>query len=275
MLTTTLVTDSTSYLPPGLAEQLGVVVVPLHVVLDGEDLAELDVDPADLDRRLRAGASASTSQPPPGAFLQAFEAAPTDRVLCLTATATMSGTHSSATLAAGMSGKQVDVVDSGTISGGLCLVALEVARAVQDGASHDEAVALARSLAGRISSVWSSDTTALLTAGGRAAEELPEGIPVLALEGGAVRVVGAARSVTEAVTLQARVVRAAAAASATAVTVGHGDVPEIAEALEVALDGEPGVLRVDRYVVGPVVGAHAGAGNVGASWLGPDVGGAP
>ena len=27
------------------------------------------------------------------------------------------------------------------------------------------------------------------------------------------------------------------------------------------------MTTLDRYVVGPVVGAHAGAGNVGASWL--------
>lgn len=268
-MTTALVTDSTSYLPPGLAAALGITVVPLHVVLDGTDHAEPEVDPRAFYARLREGGTATTSQPPPGAFLEAYDAVAADRVLCVTATATMSGTFSSASLAAGMSGRPVDVVDSGTISGGLCLVVLEIARALADGASHDEAHALARSLARRVSSVWSSDTTHLLAAGGRATQQMPEGIPVLALEGGAVRVVGSARSVTEAVTLQARVVRDAAEASPTAVTVGHGDVAEVADALAAAIEGSPGVVGVDRYVVGPVVGAHAGAGNVGASWLGP------
>jgi fatty acid-binding protein DegV len=88
----------------------------------------------------------------------------------------------------------------------------------------------------------------------------------MALEG-AMRVLGSARSTEEAIDLQAQAVRAAAAASPTRVTVGHGDVPELADALAAALDGAPGILGVDRYVVGPVVGAHAGAGNVGASWF--------
>ncbi len=267
MTTTALVTDSTSYLPPELAEQLGIHVVPLHVTLGEWSFAEPEVSPSEFYKRLReSGLSPTTSQPSPGQFLQAFSASGADRVLCLTCTASLSGTHSSALLAAGMSPVPVDVVDSGTISGGLCLVAAEVGRALAAGMPHDEAVALARSLAGRVASTWTSDTTALLQSGGRLSDDVPEGVPVLALEG-TVRVLGAARSVEEAISLQARTIRAAAAASPTRVTVGHGDVPELADALEAALTGAPGVLGIDRYVVGPVIGAHAGAGNVGASYL--------
>lgn len=267
MTTTALVTDSTSYLPPGLAEELGITVVPLHVSMDGGSFAEPDLPPGEFYRRLREGGQPpTTSQPSPGEFLQAFSATGADRVLCLTCTASLSGTYSSAVLAAGMSPVPVDVVDSGTISGGLCLVAGEVGRALADGMPHDEAVALARSLSGRIASTWTSDTTALLQAGGRLSDDVPDGVPVLALEG-TVRVLGAARSVDEAIALQAEAIRTAAAQSPTRVTVGHGDVAELADALEQALTGAPGVLGVDRYVVGPVVGAHAGAGNVGASYL--------
>lgn len=267
MTTTALVTDSTSYLPPGLAEELGITVVPLHVTLGGASFDEPDLPPAEFYRRLReSGEAPTTSQPSPGEFLQAFTGTGADRVLCVTCTAALSGTHSSAVLAAGMSPVPVEVVDSGTISGGLCLLVGEVGRALADGTSYDEAVALARSLSQRVASSWTSDTTALLQAGGRFSDDVPDGVPVMALEG-AVRVLGAARSTEEAIDLQAQAVRAAAAASPTRVTVGHGDVPELADALAAALEGAPGVLGIDRYVVGPVVGAHAGAGNVGASWF--------
>ena len=164
-------TDSTSYLPPGLAEALDITVVPLEVVLDGVAVPEPDVDPAAFYARLRDGGTAGTSQPAPGAFLQAFDAVDADRVLCLTATATMSGTHQSAVLAATMTDRPVDVVDSGTISGGLCLLVLEVARALTAGAAHDEVLALARALAGRVCSIWSAETTALLAAGGRLGQD--------------------------------------------------------------------------------------------------------
>jgi len=265
--TTALVTDSTSYLPPALAERLGITVVPLHVTLAGESFDEPDLPAAEFYRRLReSGQAPTTSQPSPGEFLQAFSSTGAERVLCITCTASLSGTYSSAVLAAGMSPVPVEVVDSGTISGGLCLLVGEVGRALADGASYDDAVALARSLSQRVASSWTSDTNALLQAGGRFSDDVPDGVPVMALEG-AVRVLGAARSTEEAIDLQAQAIRASAASSPTRVTVGHGDVPELADALAAALDGAPGVLGVDRYVVGPVVGAHAGAGNVGASWF--------
>lgn len=268
---TRVVTDSTSYLAPGLAASLGVTVVPLHVRFGDDEQLETDVDPAQFYARLRAGETPATSQPSPGEFLLAFEAAAAggaDHVVCVTCTSTVSGTHQAATVAAGMAPVPVDVVDSGTISGGLALLVGEVARAAEAGAPAEEVLALATSLSTRVRSTWSSDTTALLAAGGRFADDVPDGVPVMAMEG-SVRVLGSARSAEEAVSLQADVVLASAAASPTRVTVGSGGADELADALAAALEGQPGVLGVDRYVVGPVVGAHTGPGSVGANYLGP------
>ena len=195
----------------------------------------------------------------------------------------MSGTHRSAVLAAGLTDLPVDVVDSGTVSGGLVLVVGEVARALADGASHADALALAEQLGARVASTFVSDSLPLLAAGGRWSGEsgagapapggpgdgVPgDGVPVLAVEG-TVRTLGQARDVAEAMALQVAVVRAAAALHPTPVTVGHGDVSGLADALAAAVAAVPGVLRVDRYVVGAVVGAHVGAGNVGLSYLRP------
>ena len=174
-----------------------------------------------------------------------------------------------------MSPVPVDVVDSGTMSGGLTLVVTSVGRAMAGGLAYGDALALARSLAGRVWSTWSSDTTALLTAGGRLTGA-PDGGPgstaeeevaVLALEGGAVRRLGAARTVAESVALQADRIAASAAGHPTWVSIGHGDVPEHADLLSVAVTGRPGVLGVVRYVIGPVTGAHTGAGTFGANFL--------
>lgn len=273
MGTTALVSDSTCYLDAREAAGLGVQLVPLRVVLDGVDLPEPEVDRRALWRLLReAGAPPTTSQPSPGAFLEAFEAAAAggaERVLCVTCTASVSGTHQSAVLAAGMAQVPVDVVDSGTISGGLRLVVTALSEALAAGTPHEQVVALAGTLGGQVRSTWCSDTQVLLAAGGRLHDKVPDGVPVLALDGtdGAVRVLGSARSVEQAVRLQADVVTAAARRHPTRVTVGHGDVAALADALEDALQGARGVIDVDRYLVGAVVGAHAGAGNVGASWF--------
>jgi fatty acid-binding protein DegV len=265
-----IVTDSTAYFSEGLAEHLGVRIVPLHVQLGDWAFDEPDAEPREFYRRLReSGEKPTTSQPAPGEFLQAFTAsaeAGAERVLCITCSAGLSGTHQSAMLAAGMAPVPVDVVDSGTMSGGLLLAVGTVARAVQDGASYEQVLALAQSMSGRIWSTWSSDTSALLAAGGRLADDVPDGVAILGLEG-EMRVLGSARSVDESVQLQAERILESAAASPTRVAVGHGDVPQLADSLEQALTGQPGVLGIDRYVVGPVVGAHAGPGNFGASYL--------
>lgn len=265
-----LVTDSTCYMTAAQQTELGVRVVPLHVTLGDWSFDEPDVEPREFYRRLRdAEAKPTTSQPAPGEFLAAFDeaaAAGAREILCITCSAGISGTHQSARLAARMAELPVEVIDSGTISGGLLLTVGEVARAVQQGADFDEAVLQAKSMAGRVWSTWSSDTTALLAAGGRLADDVPEGVAILGLEG-EMRVLGSARSVEESVTLQAETILASAAGFPTRVTVGHGDVPDLANALEAALLGQPGILGVDRYIVGPVVGAHAGPGNFGASYL--------
>jgi DegV family protein with EDD domain len=266
-----IVTDSTAYFSEGLAEQLGVRIVPLHVQLGDWAFDEPDAEPRAFYRRLReSGEKPTTSQPAPGEFLQAFTTAAeagADRVLCITCSAGLSGTHQSATLAAGMAPVPVDVVDSGTMSGGLLLAVGTVARAVQDGMPYEDALALARSMSGRIWSTWSADTAELMAAGGRLADEVPDGVAVLGLERGQVTVLGSARSVEESVQLQADRILESAVGSPTRVVVGHGDVPELADALEQALADRQGVLGIDRYVVGPVVGAHAGPGNFGASYL--------
>lgn len=256
-------TDSTAYLGT-LAHELGAVVVPLHVTLGDWTFAEGTVDPVRFyDRLVPGGPEPTTSPPSAGDFLEVFDAA-TEPVLCLTCSSALSGTYDSAVLAAGRSRSTVTVVDTATIGGGLALVVATVARARLP---YDDSVALARSLVGRVCSTWSSTSTDLLLAGGRYRDDVERGLPVLLLENGQVSSLGAAQSVKQSVALQVQRVLAATAVHPSYVTVGHGDVLAPADALADALVGKPGVLGVDRYTIGPVVGAHTGRGTFGANYL--------
>ena len=252
-----LITDSSAYVSAELAAELDIRVVPLHVRLGDWAFDEPDIEPREFYRRLRdTEARPMTSQPSPGEFLAAFVAAAKDgaqRLICITCSATLSGTHASATLAAWMAPIPVDVVDSGTMSGGLTLVVTSVGRALAAGMAYDDALLLARSLTGRVWSTWSSDTTDLLTAGGRLAAEPvdpTDAVAVLSMEAGSVRRLGSAGTAEQSVALQAAVILAAAADHPSWVTVGHGDVPEFADLLAAALTDQPGVLGVLRYVIG-------------------------
>jgi fatty acid-binding protein DegV len=51
------------------------------------------------------------------------------------------------------------------------------------------------------------------------------------------------------------------------VGVGHGAAPEIAAALVSRIKGMNGIEEIVEYIVGPVIGAHTGAGTAGAVFL--------
>jgi len=272
---TALITDSTAYLSTEQAAALQVRVVSLSVSLGDLTAAEVDVDPADWWRLLRAAGETrpKTSQPPPGAFVDAFTHAAdggATRVLCLTCGAGLSGTHGSALLAAGMSPIPVDVVDTGTISGGLLLVVGIAARSLLAGVEPDEVLARVRSLRGAVWSTWASDSTRLLELGGRSRGPVPEGdgVPVLGLEG-EIRTLGLARTAEESIALQAERVRAALKVRPGRISVGHGGAPAFADALAEELTGAPGLMGIDTYAVGPAVSAHVGPGSYGVNYLAP------
>ena len=84
-MTIAIVTDSTAYLPPAVVAQRGILVVPLHVVLGGQEHSEgVDVTAADVATALRSFVPVSTSRPAPQAFLEAYAEAiaPSFRASC-------------------------------------------------------------------------------------------------------------------------------------------------------------------------------------------------
>ena len=273
--TTAVVLDSAAYLPGPVLERYGAITVPLTVVIDGEELLEfVDIGAAAFYARLSAGAKVSTSQPPPGRFVDAYERAASagaERVLSIHIGSALSGTVDSARIAAEAAGIPVHIVDTGQASfvEGLC--AWEAMEALAAEASIEDAEAAAHRAAAAAGNVFIVRGLELLAAGGRLAggAEAP-GVPVLALVDGAVRPIGSAATVDSA--LDAIIGHVAAAVSANPekqfrVGVSNGAADELASALEERLrlllpDGE-----IMQYEIGPVVGAHTGPGCTGAVFL--------
>lgn len=122
MTAVALCTDSSALFPDGVAEHLGVTVVPIAITLDGAPYEEQPVD--DFYARLSAGAQVTTSLPSPGAFLEVYAGAAADgaeQVLSIHLDARISGTTSSAELAAREAPVPVTVVDTRTVSFGVGL----------------------------------------------------------------------------------------------------------------------------------------------------------
>jgi DegV family protein with EDD domain len=164
-----VVTDSAANLPPPLAAGLGIEVVPMYLKFgeasyrDGVDLVGADF----YDRLVRDAELATTAAPSPGDFLDAFERTGGDQIVCITVASGVSFTHQAATMAGEQSGRTVAVLDSGSASMAEGFVALEAARTARTGASLDEVVARARSVAERSRLFAAIDTFEFLRRSGR------------------------------------------------------------------------------------------------------------
>src|SRR4051812_28032180 len=173
-----VVTDSTAYLLAEQIERHGVHVVPLYVVFGGDrTVRETDITdyPAFFEELRAAETLPTTSQPSVGDFVSVYEPllADGEDVVSVHISGGLSGTPEAARQAAealereGKGGERVHVVDSCLGAGGLGLVVLAAARAVETGASA-EAVAEHVEEARLQMKMWFAvDTLEFLKRGGR------------------------------------------------------------------------------------------------------------
>ena len=274
---TAVVVDSAAYLPQRLIERYDVIVAPLSVQLDGREYLEgVDITAAEFYERLPLACSVSTSQPSPGRILSCYERAAeggAERVLSIHIGSNTSGTVQSARVAAASSPLPVTIVDTGQASFAEGLCAWEAIDALAEGATVEAAAQRAHAASATVGNTFVVKALDLLKRGGRLVADAgpaPEGVPVLALASGRVRVVGTARTLDEAVEAMAAQIESAAGATnghRLRVGIGHGAAPEVARALRSRVETMPRVGEIVDYVVGPSIGAHAGAGNAGAVFV--------
>lgn len=166
-----VVTDSTACLAPGLAGRYGIRVVPLRVVAGG---VAADDGPAALsgaiEEELRHGARLSTASPAPERFAAAYAAAAAagaPAIASVHLSAGLSGTVSSARLAAAGAAVPVRVVDSRSLGMGLGIAAIAAAEAAAAGQALEDVAAAASRRSARLHSFFVLDTLDRLHAGGR------------------------------------------------------------------------------------------------------------
>jgi DegV family protein with EDD domain len=167
-----VITDSTSYLPEGAANDNGVRVVPLQVTIGDRHGDEgVDIGPHDVEQALRdRGVVMQTSRPSPLGFKAAYDAAIADgasAIVVITLSGALSGTFEAAEIAAKECGVEVHAVDSRSTAMGLGFAVLAAARAAADGASAVEVAACGRTMAVETRVLFCVDTLEHLRRGGR------------------------------------------------------------------------------------------------------------
>ncbi|MBI4198998.1 MAG: DegV family protein [Chloroflexi bacterium] len=267
-----IVTDSTADLPSDVAHQLGITVVPLNVHFGDETFRDgVDLDAGEFFRRLpKAPRVPTTSQPSPGAFLEVYrpllEAG--HQVVSIHISSKLSGTVNSALQArAHLEGASVEVVDSLQVTASLALVVVAAARAVQAGASYQEAIGAAHRARERVHLLAYLDTLEYLKKGGRIGKvqavvgTLLRVRPVVTVHEGIVHSATKVRSRAQGIEYMVSVARDRAPLEQAMVI--YSTEPDDARALAERLGSlvEGGNVIVGR--VGPVLGTYTGPGAFG------------
>ena len=168
-----IVSDSTSDMPPALAEELGIVVVPANVVIDDETYRDgVDIMPDEFYRHLVSDSRLpTTSQPSVGTFQAAYQDIldQGDEIVSVHVSGKLSGTVNSAEQAKSSLGDSapIDIIDSRVASIALTLVLVGAAEAARQASSREEVVERVRQDMGRTSAVFALDTLEYLQKGGR------------------------------------------------------------------------------------------------------------
>lgn len=260
-----IVTDSNAMLPAELAARFDILEVPLTIVVDGRARPEHEVDLPEFYDQLRRGTPISTAAPSPGEILATYRravAAGAESILSIHVGSNQSATISAVRLAAHDLDVPVEIVDTGTASfiEGCCV--WRAAEVLASGAGLDQAAQAAAAVAVDARSVFTIGEISRATAGGRLAVHDGVGVPVFASTGPDMHELD--RVTSEADAMAVMTAQVAAHPGPLRVGIGHADAPEAADALERALGSLPNVAESIRYLVGPSVAAHTGAGTFGA-----------
>jgi DegV family protein with EDD domain len=266
-----IVTDSTADIPPEIAADLGITVVPLTISFGTESFRDgVDLSADEFYARLPVVKDLpTTSQPPPALFRYDYEhLVSRGEVVSVHLSQKFSGTIESArAVARDLAPERITVVDSGSTSMGLGFCAIAAARAAKDGASRAECAAIAESVASRLRIAVAFETLEYLRRGGRIgrAKAFLGGLlrlkPILTVKDGEAFPVTRARSRQKA--LDALFALVDGPGEIDEICVLHTTTPDDADTLaERVRARRPGVpLILGRF--GPVLGVHGGPGMLG------------
>ncbi|MFI9006518.1 DegV family protein [Actinosynnema sp. NPDC053489] len=271
-MSTTIVTDSTAYLPEGFAERNGIRVVPLHVAVDGRSrLDGVDFGPAELATALGEHRRVTTSRPTPGELAEVYRsvlAGGADGIVSVHLSRDLSGTWEAARLAAEeVDPTRIRVVDSRATGMGLGFAALAACASGGDAAHAEEAAVAA---ADRIRMFFCVETLDHLRRGGRigaAAALVGTALavkPLLHVDDGRIVPLEKVRTMSRAIGRLVDLAASAAGSGRVGLAVHHLAAPERAAELATLLDERvPGSTGCLISEVGAVIGAHTGPGVLG------------
>ncbi|MBI5932072.1 MAG: DegV family protein [Chloroflexi bacterium] len=281
MSKTAIVTDSTSWIPKDLLAKYNITVAPQVLIWGEQTLNDgVDIQPKEFYERIKTAKVMATTSQVPIVTMQAIFSDLLEKgfdVLGVFISSKLSGTMQSAmqgreALSAGRD--KVYLVDSESTAMAMGFQALAAARAVEDGASVTEAMAVAVKAREHTGVFFAVDTLEFLHRGGRiggAQRFIGTALnmkPVLAVLDGRVEAVERIRTKSKAMDRVLELVaEKTKGKSPIHLASLHANAAEEARALLDRATKQLGAVESIFTEVSPVVGNHAGPGTVGLAYL--------
>jgi DegV family protein with EDD domain len=270
-MTIAVITDSSCQLGDTEAAAAGIDVVPITITIDGEPFLDgVELTAAEFYERIGEGVKLSTSQPSPGAFIEAWSRAierGATQIVSVHVGQELSGTLNAARVASADIDVPILLIDSKSTSYALGLLALDIANHVRTTGSTEAVSARAARLVAATATVFILQDLRYIMKGGRMRPaNLPTGtkdIPVLGGVGGPYQLLGTGRTVDELVDRMAASLLAGDHERHAAIALAAPDTIVFTEGLEELMHTSPKVESVRRYRMGPAIAVHTGPGTAG------------
>lgn len=276
-----IITDSTACVPPELAVQYEIEIVPVHLIFGGRTFTDsLTEDTSEFYELLRTSHERpTTAAPSPGMFLDALGRAlrRADSVLCVTVSKQFSAMYDSARQAIELAHAEspdadVRLLDSRNAAMAQGFVVLEAARTAEEGGSIGEVEARAVEMTSRTSLLAMLDTLSYLARGGRVprvaawAAGMLQVKPLVRFTASDIRLAGRTRTRRRALDQMIDTFAKAVETRPVHLAVHHANAPADAAYVHDGVAGRANVVEAHVTEFTQVMGVHTGPGLVGIAW---------
>ncbi len=260
-----IMTDTISGIPPEMAEELSIKVIPLYIMMDGTSYVETELDKEQVYARLSQKKNLPTTSSPTAAqYLEAYRdlSQKAEAILHIHYTSWIGMGYKQAVRARNMAKKElpqtaIEVIDSRTECGAQLLCVLAAARAAREGRSFSKVVGIVNELIPKLNLFYILDTLYYLQKGGRMGKASTWEDSALAVKSileldastkGIATPVARTRTKAEAIRKAIEIVKERSGNKMLHVVVSHGNAPEQAEELKRQLLSQVSIKEL--YITG-------------------------
>ena len=283
--TPVVVTGSAAQVPPEIASQLGIVILPLVIIVEGKGYLDgIDLFPSDLYQKMRTQKiEVKTAAPNVGQYYACFKRIIDQQesdVLCISLSGKLSSDYTAAVDAAKMlSGEyprnKVTVIDSLRAAAPQGLLAVEAAKRLRAGETIEDVVQYLMDARHRSGLIAALDSLDYLAQGGRIGKaaylvgSVLQIVPILTInDEGIVAPSTIIRKKEKIIPgILSILAKETPGFTKLGLSVMHADAVEEAEVLRQSLKELYPMLDIPISEFTPVMGAHAGPGLIGLGYL--------